>query len=874
MSYQPLFWLAAIVVLAVGLGFTLVDQAAEKRFAAFAFTAVGLLLLILAMCKPFAAEESKDMHVVFVVDVSQSVELKATSAAVEQIKASIESLDGGDSWSLLAVGEGIRRFENTDELSELLDEWRGGVVDDRFRSGSRLSEALLDARLMFPAGTARRIVLYSDGQETHADIAATMSQMEQERIDVRFNRLEALAHTEAAVVSLHPSTPTAFHGEVVRMTARLTSNQPVGGKLRIVHKGVAVLDRRVQIKPDEQNLVHFDVNMTTPGASVWMAELVPDDDYFQINNQFACTVNVRGKPRVLMLHEKPIDMRPFSRALKEQDIEVDVRGEFGLPDSLEEMLAFDAVLLADMPATSMTPRQMDLLKRYVLDFGGGLVMMGSENSFGLGGYYKTPVEEVLPLISRFEKEKEKPSLAMVLVIDKSGSMDGMPIALARQASKAAVELLGPRDSIGVVAFDGNPYIVSEMRSAAESDAIKASIDSLAAGGGTFMYPAMAAANDMLQNTPAKIRHMILLSDGQTQPADHEGLTQAMSDVGITVSTVALGGADRQLLAGIAEIGRGRYYETNDPANVPQIFTKETMQASRSAIKEDLFGTVQTGDHAILAGYRESELPFSLGYVMTEAKPTAQLLLVTETGDPLLAISRYGLGSGMAFTSDLTERWGGEWLAWEDCGQFWAQALRGVLRKVDAEGLQVDGEHDEQQWNLNIRRTATSGAPVNDIHWEALVLDELGQSLDVQVEQVGLGAYHARVPLEGHRRLTLRLRDRDHDKLKVLHYDRAYPGRVSAFAQAASGDGNSSPRSRPRPFAKSSRRSVAADRSRITPTSPRWPACCAGSCCAGCEYCCLCPFLPDWQSMSANRRGMPCNNWERSRRPNGVASGGL
>src|SRR5690606_17270890 len=122
-------------------------------------------------------------------------------------------------------------------------------------------------------------------------------------------------------------------------------------------------------------------------------------------------------------------------------------------------------------------------KQYVIDLGGGLMMLGSENSFGLGGYYKTPVEEVLPLVSRFEKEKEKPSLAMVLVIDKSGSMDGLPIQLARQAAKAAVELLSARDSIAVVGFDDQAQVVCEMTSAADGETVQAAIDSLQAGGG-------------------------------------------------------------------------------------------------------------------------------------------------------------------------------------------------------------------------------------------------------------------------------------------------------------------------------------------------------------------------------------------------------
>ncbi len=233
-------------------------------------------------------------------------------------------------------------------------------------------------------------------------------------------------------------------------------------------------------------------------------------------------------------------MRDFARAMEEQQFVVERRPPHGLPKRMDRLLAYDAIILADVPATDMSPRQMELLKRYVSEFGGGLAMLGSEDSFGLGGYYKTPVEEVLPLVSRFEKEKEKPSMAMVLVIDKSGSMSGLPIALARQAAKAAVELLGGRDQIGVVAFDSQPYVAVPMSYANDTATIKDQINSIGAGGGTYMYSGMVEAKRMLENTEAKIKHMIVLGDGQTGAADHEGLVQELVGMRVTVSTVALG----------------------------------------------------------------------------------------------------------------------------------------------------------------------------------------------------------------------------------------------------------------------------------------------------------------------------------------------
>ena len=783
LSLEPLIWLVALVALAVGLRYSLVDQPMLRQAIALAFRAAAILALILGLCRPYWLSPSKDLHVLFLVDVSDSVDLDAVAGAEATVQQAIDQLEPGDTWSLFAIGSEVRPLEEPTELTAMVDQWREGIADDRLRSATRLADALLETRLAFPAGKTRRVVMLSDGRATGGDLDAAIEQLAEERVEVQFSPLESLQQAEAGIAAINPTTPNAFQGEIVRMRVEVHANRDMLAKVKIIDRGVAVETKEVALKANEKNIVEFDVEMRTAGASRYTAEVAPAEDYFPLNNRVATTINVRGQPRVLALHQQPRDMRPMARALLEQGIELDVRGRLGLPNSLEEILAFDAVMLADLPATDLSPRQMQMLKRYVVDYGGGLVMLGSENSFGLGGYFKTPVEEVLPLVSRFEKEKEKPSLAMVLVIDKSGSMQGAPIALARQAAKAAAELLSMRDLIGVIGFDGAPHMISELRSAADVDAIQSAIDSLQAGGGTNMYPAMVEARDMLEAAPAKIRHMIVLSDGRTQQADHHSLAQEAADSGITVSTVALGGADKQLLSAIAEIGRGRYYETDDPSNVPQIFTKETMQASKSAIKEDLYGAVQTGDHPVLAGFTDSDLPFSLGYVMTEAKPTAQQLLAAETGDPLLAVGRYGLGTGMAYTSDLTERWGGEWLAWGDCGKFWAQVLRGVLRKPDAEGLAVQGEVQDAggadaMWRVAIQRRDEARRPVNGVAWDASTTDALSRLAEVEVREVGLGRYEARVPLAGKDRLSLRLLDSDFDKLKVLHWQRPYPAEYS------------------------------------------------------------------------------------------------
>ena len=789
-SFKPFWWLIVLLPVLIALRYSLVDRPGRLKHAAVALRGAAIVLLVLAVCRPFIALGSDAVHVAFVLDVSESVDLASAREAVDTIGRCIDQLDASDSWSLFLVADEVRYCERTEDVAAELDAWLQTAPDDDFRSASRLADALSAARLCFPANKARRIVLVSDGRPTHADLTDALALLDQEHIDVRMHELSGLRAPEACVQSIEPSTTKAFEGEIIRMTVKVRANQPMPATLTVLNRAVVVARKELQLEPDSDNVVNLDVPMNTSGATHWTAELNAERDHFLVNNKAACTVTVGGRPRILILHETPREMRQFTKAMDEQGFEIDLRDTHGLPDDLASLLAFDAVILANIAATDLSSHQMGLLKRYVIDFGGGLAMFGSNNSFGLGGYHNTPVEEVLPLTSRYEKEKQQPSVAMVLVIDKSGSMQGMPIELARQAAKASVDLLGGQDHIGVVGFDGQAFVVSPMRSTAEASAVKDAINTLASGGGTAMYPGIETAFQMLQSVPAQIKHVIILSDGRSQPADHQALVAEMATEGITVSTIALGNADRALLASLADIGKGRYYETADPANIPQIFTKETIETSRSAVKEDVFNLVRTSDHPLFAGLGGADLPVVFGYVMATAKPATQLLLVAHSGDPVMAVSRYGLGSTMAYTSDVTAKWGSQWLAWNQFGRFWSQALRSILRRESTEGLHLREHQDESYWTIDITRLDPAGEPVTGVTFRAQIVDGEGSGNhssapnDVTVEETGLGRYRAVVPVGDSETLSLRLEDVDHGKMAVLHFNKSYPAEYALAGRMA------------------------------------------------------------------------------------------
>jgi len=785
-NISHLWWLIpAALLLGASFWLSLVDRPKHWKIISFIMRIAAVACLVLALCNPFSKSAAEDLHVIFLIDGSASVSTDGLENAVKDVEGSIKNLNSTDSHSIYLFAKQSNK-STLEDIKQFIAKAKEDGGDAKFRSASQLSNALLSARLEFPSNKARRLILFSDGVPTDASSADALTTLQSEGIELSFRKIQGLKKAEAAVTDFKALVPSAYEGEIVRMQAHITTSQDMPCNIRLLHRGVVVQNQKVDLSASKPNRIGFDAEMTTAGVSRWSVEIQPETDYFPANNKAKTTINVTGRPRILIIHEDPKSMRAFTRAMRKQNIEIDVRGTKGLPQNLQDMLAFKAIILANVSATEFTMNQLTELKRYVADFGGGLGMLGSENSFGLGGYFQTPVDDILPLTSRYEKEKQKPSLAMVLVIDKSGSMSGVPIQLARQAAKAAVELLGVQDQVAVIGFDSNPQIIVDMTSAASKNTIQDSIDTLAANGGTDLYPAFSRAKEMLDATAAKIKHIIILSDGQTAEADNLGLAQELSDTRVTISTVAMGeGAAKELMAAIADIGKGRYYETNDPTTVPQIFTKETMQASKSAIKEDLYGSIQIGEHPILNGFEKAELPFILGYVMTQARPTAKMVLAAESGDPLLATSRYGLGTTFAYTSDLTEKWGSEWLSWSAASKFWDQALRFVIKKDDGRGISIQSQihSDSDQWHLHAKRRDNAGRLINNVQWRINAIDGKGNQLKPKLEQNGLGSYHTSIPLKGLQRVFIQLTDKADGKNKTLFWERPYPAEYQLKQQA-------------------------------------------------------------------------------------------
>jgi Ca-activated chloride channel family protein len=730
---QPWYLLGLLVLPVVGWYYLrgLTDFARWQRIASLALRAAVLVLLVASLCGLTWLKPSKDLYVVFVIDDSLSVGDEGKYEADKFLDRATAAA-GNNKVAFVRFGA---------EPGPVVNDRGATVVVNK--QGTNIAAAMEVARASIPPSHVPRLVVLSDGNQTSGDGLRTAL-----RGNVPVFTVPLPARTESEVQVSGVNVPAQVRdGEPFYVEVVIDSNHDDEGDVEVFRGAHRVVAEKVKVKPGP-NTFRFRQQVSGERMAEYTAIIKGFKDKLLDNNSAKGLVFSSGKPRVLIADTDPKQAKHLAFALEQEGIKVDIRPAQGIPDSLSDLQNYELLVLSNVPATSMSTRQMNNIRTYVQELGGGLIMIGGDQAFGLGGYYKTTIEEILPVRSDFEKEKEKPSLAMILVIDKSGSMGGIKMEMAKDAAKAAVELLGPKDKVGVIAFDGDLFWIAEVQPAANKGQIIDKISGIEAGGGTTMGPPMEAAFEALQSTPAKLKHVIVLTDGVSEPADFEGIAQNMAQAKQTCTTVAVGDdCDFKLLQEIARLGNGRYYHAEDPSNVPQIFAKETVTASKSAINEQPFNPIVTRPSQVIADIKFDDAPFLLGYVTTRPKPTSELILTTEKGDPLLAWWRYGLGMTVAFTSDAKSRWSAEWLSWPGYSKFWAQVVRHAMRKSDAKGAFVQVDQKDGVAKVTLDSVRTDGKFVNEATAELTVIEPRGGERKVTMTQTAPGRYVGEFPAD-------------------------------------------------------------------------------------------------------------------------------
>lgn len=748
LEFTRAMWLLGLCVVPV-LGYyfvySLVDFTRWQRITSLIVRSLIVTLLVLSLAGLTLLQPTKQEFVLFAVDRSLSVGDESLAAVEKYLDSALPQAGNRRiAWMSFAAEPGQVSHDRpkpatTEKPTATATPVDAGSKPELDQQATNLAAAIEAAAGAMPPAYVPRIVVLSDGNQTTGDAlkAALRAQIPITTIPMQ-TRPDAEVQVSAVVVPAQVREGEPFYVEVV-----IDSNHDDAGEVQVFRGAHRVAAEKKTFKTGE-NRFRFQQQITHERLAEYTVKVSGlKQDALLDNNTESGLVFTTGKPRVLLVESDPALGQHLARALEQEEIQVDVRPTQGMPDSLADLQNYELLIVSNVPATDLSQKQMEIARTYVQDLGGGFMMLGGEQSFGLGGYYKTVLEEILPVRSDFEKEKEKPSLGMVLVIDKSGSMGGDKMEMAKEAAKSAAELLGPSDKLGVIAFDGNFYWVSELQSAGNKGRIIDDISRIEAGGGTTMYPAMEEAYNALNSASAKLKHVIMLTDGISSPGDFTGMASTMASARMTVTTVAVGeGADNSVLEEIARVGQGRSYVATDPGSLPQIFAKETMTASKSAINEQPFIPQVVRPTQTLADIDFEQAPFLLGYVVTRPKATSEFILSSEAGDPLLAWWRYGLGTTVAFTSDAKSRWGAEWLTWPGYGKFWSQVVRHAMRKSDAKGVIVQVTQQDRKATVTLDAIDPSGRFLNQAETELTLIDPQLGLTKLPVRQTAPGRYTA------------------------------------------------------------------------------------------------------------------------------------
>lgn len=628
-----------------------------------------LLILALADLQQVGKAEKKGERI-FAFDLSRSIPEGMRNWMAKQGQA-------------LQPGERVFVFAGEPMEVANWERWlRGGAAAAPVKPERTNLEALFSALLRLPAAP-RTLFLFSDGWETEGSVERLLSSIALSGLKV-FPVLPAERPAVANVavkkiVAPHQSTSGA--GILLRVAVENQNSKAIDGKLILKRGGRPFKNEAVRIQPGTQ-LFSYPAALAEEPMVSFQAEFVPGQpelDRFSQDNHATAWVTVRTKAKVLLLNGRSGESRYLAEILKRRGYEVTAPAPGAAPPAPAgySIMVFNNIEREKFPSSYLAE-----IERHVAS-GNAFLMLGGEGSFAPGGYRQTPIETILPVELK-EPGKEEKNRAVILVIDKSGSMrEENRLLYAKEAAKAVAGQLKENDLLGVLGFDIEPFVVVPLSPIEKiRGTVAAQIDRLKAQGKTYLYPALVEAKRQLERQKVGRKHVMVLSDGETggSGSDYVDLVTAMkTELKITVSTVAIGGeANIPLLKRIAQYGGGFFHHTYDPTTLPQIALEQMREKPEEGplVERDLTPVPLRGSQ-LLAGFAARSYPPLKGYIETELKRGAQADLVIPREDkssPLLASWSYGKGKVVAFTTDLNGRWSKEWIQWEALERFWGRVF--------------------------------------------------------------------------------------------------------------------------------------------------------------------------------------------------------
>jgi len=703
----------------------------SSRRAALLLKAGAFLAIALALAMPRITVFESKVAVGFLADTSASIspgDLKTESAFADRMEHA-----RGRHW--MRVIPFARTTRNAAAEEHPRQGWDLRHTAGAAGHGTDLETAIRDGAASLPAGMVPRLVLVSDGNENLGSAARAIWQAQQLGVPIDTValagrpkpglRLESVAFPgqvftgERFPIEVTVDSPRAAQANV-EMTAE---GKPIGSSNVNLEAGVNHL--RLQASVNSIGAIALAGRITAAGLG---------------EARFEDAVMLRH-PRVLFVSRDPASSEVhLLRTLEANQFEVD-HAPNGIPEKLDD---YQLVVINNWDMDAIPAPRKAALEDFV-KAGGGLAWIAGEHNIYVDrkNQPEDPLERTLP--AKLAPPRSPEGTAVALIIDKSSSMEGRKIELARLAAIGVVENLRPIDWVGVLIFDNSFQWAVPIRKADDRAAIKRLIAGITPDGGTQIAPALTEAYQRILPIQAVYKHIVLLTDGISEEGDSMTLTKEALANHVTISTVGLGqDVNRAFLEKVASSADGKSYFLNDPSGLEQILLRDVEEHTGSTAVEKSFVPKVAEQAEILDGVGIESAPPLKGYVRFQARPTSDTILQVDRDDPLLVRWQYGLGRATVFTSDAKNRWAERWVSWPGFDKLWANIFRDLL--PHAAQSETSADFDRASNELVVDYHLSKNIPEPAVIPDIFVLGPNGFQVPLKVSKVAAGHFRGRISI--------------------------------------------------------------------------------------------------------------------------------
>lgn len=715
------------------------------KFGEIGLRLLVMFLVVLALSGISIQKKSDMTTTIFLVDLSDSVQ-QVQQEEADFIQSAIAGMPEKNQAGIVVFGSDSRIEQFVSE-KKIFTDFQSQVT----ATATNLEQAVQTALALFPDGSACRLVLLTDGAENAGAVEELTEVFKASSTELKVVRYDVQVDEEVYVSDV--SVPETIHqGEQFQVQVEIYATEAMEANVSLYSGRTLKGQKTVRLQKGTNQLVFADQG-AEGGLKPYRVTVEAEKDTVSINNAYSAFTTVEAKSRLLVVEGGKNESTAFIPVLEACNYEYEVVTPAGVPVQLSDFTEYQSIILLDVYADDLREGFLENLELYVKDYAGGLIVAGGENSFALGNYRNTALEDILPVNMDLEGEKQIPKISMTMVIDHSSSMmtsstgqeGGIScLSIAKQAAINALDSMRTIDEVGVLAFDDKFQWTVKPQSVTDIDALTSMIAGISSGGGTSIYPAVAEAVEQMKKSDASLKHIILLTDGQDGYNQYESLLKDMNEQGITLSTVAIGtGADSATLSALAEKGGGRYYYSDAGTTLPRIFLQEVYLSAKRYLINEEFTPVIVNSHEILEGVFSEGSPSLLGYIAASPKSTSTVVLQSHREDPILTVWQYGLGRSVAWNSDVTGQWTQNFAGWDNYAKLWNHIIDWSISDTDL------GED-----TLQLQQTASSAVITyetkdydKDTKISAVLTDEDGNQQDVTLKAVSPGIYEAELSLD-------------------------------------------------------------------------------------------------------------------------------